>query len=204
MPARSKARTTRPNAEKRAHLDRRPTGDDSLAPPRPMPRPGSRIPAAKNRLYVLLGDEHLAIGLRPQRPRIAGRGEATSEKPDTGSVHLFLEHVNIAHHRFGHDGRVEVAGEVNSNQILDREFSILRWRLHRRRTRRREIDKARRVFLLLAQLSARRQGTSFGSPFGSRDRSRFHQTSGELQPLSHPFRGCARPIRALLRATSPG
>src|SRR5713226_1213200 len=68
--------------------------------------------------------------------------------------------INIAHHRFGHDGRVEVVGEVNSNQILAYEFSILRWRLHRRRTRRREIDKARRVFLLLAQLSARRQGTS--------------------------------------------
>ena len=34
MPARSKARATRPNADKRAHLDRRPTGDDSVAPPR--------------------------------------------------------------------------------------------------------------------------------------------------------------------------
>ena len=50
----------------------------------------------------------------------------------------------------------------------------------------------------------RRRRTSFGSPFGSRDRSRLRQTSGGLQPFRCPSRGCARPIRAPLRATSPG
>src|SRR5258707_1528628 len=134
MPASSKARATRPNAEKRAHLDRRPTGDDSLAPPRQCLVQVRAFQQPKT-AYVLLGlqvwpvsDEHLAIGLRPQRPRSAGRGEATSEKPDTGSVHLFVEHVDIAYHRFGHDGRVEIVGVVNSNQILAHEFSILRLR----------------------------------------------------------------------------
>src|SRR6266403_2607333 len=71
-----------PPSVKRAHLDRRPAGNDSLAPPRQclLHVGGFQHPKTA---YVLLGlqvrpvgDEHLAIGLRPQRPRIAGHGEA--------------------------------------------------------------------------------------------------------------------------------
>ena len=88
--------------EERAHLDGRPIGDDGLAPPRQslVQVRGFQYPKAA---YVLLGlqlrpvgDEHLAIGLRPQGPRAAVPGEATSENPDTGGLHLFVEHVYIA------------------------------------------------------------------------------------------------------------
>src|SRR5260370_37014074 len=71
----------------RAHLDRPPTGDGSLAPPRKCIIQISGFQHPKT-AYVLLGlqvrpvgDEHLAIGLRPQRPRAAGGGEATNENP---------------------------------------------------------------------------------------------------------------------------
>src|ERR1700722_20546611 len=43
-----------------------------------------------------------------------------------------------------------------------------------------------------------RRRTSFGYTFGSQDRSRLDQTSGELRPFRYPFQGCARPIRAPL------
>jgi hypothetical protein len=73
---RSKAWVTRlplsPPSEKRAHLDRRPTGDGSLAPPRQCLVQVSGFQHPKT-AYVLLGlevrpvgDEHLAIGLRPR------------------------------------------------------------------------------------------------------------------------------------------
>ena len=59
---------------KRAHLDRRPTGDGSLAPPRKCIIQISGFQHPKT-AYVLLGlqvrpvgDENLTIGLRPQRP----------------------------------------------------------------------------------------------------------------------------------------
>ena len=47
-----------------------------------------------------VGDEHFAIGPRPQRPRGAGRGEAANENPDAGRHHLVVERVGIAGHRF--------------------------------------------------------------------------------------------------------
>src|SRR5260370_1004168 len=118
-----------PPSIKRAHLDRGPTGDGSLAPPRKCLVQVSGFQHPKT-AYVLLGlqvrpvgDEHLAIGLRPQRLRAAGRGEATNENPDTGSHHLVVERVDIAGHRFGLCGRVVVVGVVNSNQILRHDFS---------------------------------------------------------------------------------
>src|SRR5206468_3486983 len=73
--------------EERAHLDRRPTGDGTLAPPlqRLVQVRGFHNPKAA---YVLLGlhvrpvgGDHLAIGLRPQALRAAGRGEAATENP---------------------------------------------------------------------------------------------------------------------------
>jgi hypothetical protein len=120
-----------PPSEKRAHLDRRPTGDGSLAPPRKCIIQISGVQHPKT-AYVLLGlqvrpvgDEHLATGLRPQRPRAPGGGEAANENPDTGSHHLIVERVDIAGHRFVLCGRVVVVGVVNSNQILRHDFSIL-------------------------------------------------------------------------------
>src|SRR5437667_9822345 len=113
---------SRSRAEKNlSHLSRRPTGDGTLARPRQCLVQVSGFQYQKT-AYVLLGlqvrpvgDEHLAIGLRPQRFRVAGTGEATSEHPDTGSLHLFVEHVDIAYRRFGHEGRIEIIGMVNSN-----------------------------------------------------------------------------------------
>src|ERR1700730_4251940 len=67
--------------------------------------------------YVLLalqvgpvGDENLTIGLRSQRPRAAGGGEAAKENPDTGSHNLIVERVDIEGHRFVLCGRVVVVG----------------------------------------------------------------------------------------------
>src|ERR1700690_3431686 len=74
----------------RAHLDRRPTGDGSLAPPRQCVLQISGFQHPKT-AYVLLGlqvrpvgDEHPTIGLRPQRPCVAAGGETTNENPDPG------------------------------------------------------------------------------------------------------------------------
>jgi predicted deacylase len=44
--------------------------------------------------------------------------QAAGEEPGTGSLHLFVEHIDIADHRFALCGRVIVVGVVNSNQIL--------------------------------------------------------------------------------------
>src|SRR3984885_9978763 len=92
--------------KKLAHLAGGPAGDDSLAAPRQCLVQVSRFQYPKT-AYVLLGlqvrpvgDEHLTIGLCPQRLRVASRGEATGENPGTGSLHLFVEYVDIAHHRF--------------------------------------------------------------------------------------------------------
>ena len=73
-----------------------------------------------------VGDEDLAIGLRPQRLRARGRGEAANENPDTGSDHFTVERVDIFGNRAALDGGVEVVGVVNRNQQLRLDFSILR------------------------------------------------------------------------------
>jgi hypothetical protein len=96
--------------QKRAHLDRRPTGDHSLGTLHKCIIQISGFQHPKT-AYVLIGlqvrpagDEHLIIGLRPQRPRAAGGGEAANENPDTGSHHPFVERVdrprNFASSRF--------------------------------------------------------------------------------------------------------
>jgi hypothetical protein len=73
-------------SEDQAHLDWRPTGDDSLAPPRQCLVQVSGFQNPKT-AYVLLGlqvrpvgDEHLTIGLRPQGFRATDRGEAARRK----------------------------------------------------------------------------------------------------------------------------
>jgi hypothetical protein len=48
-----------------------------------------------------IGDEHIAIGLHPQRLRAAWRPlQAANETPATSSNHLIVERVDIAAHRF--------------------------------------------------------------------------------------------------------
>src|SRR5882672_9677642 len=69
-----------------------------------------------------VGDEHLAVGLGPQRLRAARRGNSASELPHAGSNHFAVECVDVLDHRFGYGGRVEVVGEVVSNQILRHYF----------------------------------------------------------------------------------
>ena len=70
-----------------------------------------------------IGDEHRTIRLLPHRLCVAGRGNSASELPHAGSNHFAVERVDLFHHRFGYGGRVEVVGEVISNQILWHDFS---------------------------------------------------------------------------------
>jgi hypothetical protein len=51
--------------------------------------------------------------------------QAASEKPDTSSLHLFVEHVDIANHFFALDGRVVVIRVVNRYQKLLHVFSYI-------------------------------------------------------------------------------
>src|SRR5260370_9682010 len=85
-----------PPSIKRAHLDRGPTGDGSLAPPRKCLVQVSGFQHPKT-AYVLLGlqvrpvgDDHLSIALRPQRLRAAGPGGGTNENPSTRNRTLAL------------------------------------------------------------------------------------------------------------------
>src|SRR5215475_11217128 len=115
---------------KRAYLDRSPAGNGGLAPPRQRLVQVSGFQHPKTAhvflgLYVRpVGDEHLTGGLRPYRPRASGRGEAANENPDTSSLHLLVERVDVAGHRFVLCGWVIVVGMVDSNQIL-RHDSLL-------------------------------------------------------------------------------
>jgi hypothetical protein len=65
-----------------------------------------------------VGDEHLAVGLLPHRLGVGGRRHAAGELPHARSNHFAVERVDLFYHRFGYRGRVEVVGEVASNQIL--------------------------------------------------------------------------------------
>src|SRR5215469_3667781 len=82
--------------------------------------------------HVLLGlgvrsvsDEHLAVGLLSQCLRVGGRGNAAGELPHAGSNHFAVERVDLFDHRFGYGGRVEVVGEVVTNQMLCMTFSLV-------------------------------------------------------------------------------
>src|SRR6266516_1181274 len=70
-----------------------------------------------------IGDEHRTIRLLPHRLCVAGRGNSASELPGAGSDHFAVERVDLLDHCFGYGGRVEVVGEVVSNQILRHDFS---------------------------------------------------------------------------------
>src|SRR5258706_5986651 len=112
-----------------SHLDLPPSGGDAFARPchclvhvRAFQYP--KTPDVFLGLKVRsVGDEGSAIGLRSQRLR---GPKAASEFPDAGSNHLFIERVDLAARRFVRLGRVEVVGEVTSNQIL-RHCLLLKW-----------------------------------------------------------------------------
>src|SRR5208283_1911345 len=109
---------------------RSPAGDHSLLPPRQRLVHVSSFQYPKT-AYVLLGfevrpvsDDHCTVRLPSQRLRAAGRAEAAGEKPGAGSFHLYIEHVDIAGHRFALGRRVVVFGVVNRDQILRHNFSF--------------------------------------------------------------------------------
>ena len=102
-----------------AHLDRRPAGDDGLAPPleRLVQVSGFQHPKTAYMLLGLqvrpVGDEHLTMGLRPQRLRATCWAQAANENPGTSSDHLGVERVDIAVHRFVLcKGRIVLVGDA--------------------------------------------------------------------------------------------
>src|SRR6266446_8987521 len=117
--------------KKLAHLARRIAGDGTLARPRQrFVHIGSfQYPETAHMLLGLgvwpIGDEHRTIRLLPHRLCVADRGNSASELPGAGSDHFAVERVDLLDHRFGYGGRVEVVGEVVSNQILWHDFSFL-------------------------------------------------------------------------------
>src|SRR5262245_6123971 len=115
--------------KKLAHLARRIAGDGSLARPRErlVHIGGFQYPETAHVLLGLgvwpIGDEHRTIRLLPHRLCVAGRGNSASELPHAGSYQFAVERVDLLDHRFGYGGRVEVVGEIVSNQILWHTFS---------------------------------------------------------------------------------
>src|SRR5216683_6687882 len=116
--------------KKLAHLAGHIAGDGSLLRPcqRLVQISAFQYPKTAHVLLGLgvrpVGDEHLTVGLGPQRLRAASRGNAAGELPHAGSNHFAVERVDLLDHRFGYGGRVEVVGEVVSNQILWHDFSL--------------------------------------------------------------------------------
>src|SRR5262245_1987850 len=112
-----------------SHLDLPPSGCDAFARPchRLVHVSAFQYPKTADVFLGLkvrpVGDKDSAIGLRSQRLR---GPKAASKFPDAGSNHLFVERVDRAARRFVRLGRVEVVGEVTSNQIL-RHCLLLKW-----------------------------------------------------------------------------
>src|SRR5437016_3620848 len=117
--------------KKLAHLAGHIAGDGTLARPRQrLVHIGSfQYPETAHMLLGLgvwpIGDEHRTIRLLPHRLCVAGRGNSASELPGAGSDHFAVERVDLLDHSFGYGGRVEVVGEVVSNQILWHDFFLL-------------------------------------------------------------------------------
>src|SRR5262249_13281026 len=110
--------------KKLAYLAGHIAGDGSLLRPCKCP---IQIGALQNpeSAHVLLslgvrpiGDAHRTIRLLPQRLCFGGRGNAAGELPGAGSNQFAIERVDLFHHFFAYARRVEVVGEVVTNQIL--------------------------------------------------------------------------------------
>src|SRR5215469_4649054 len=117
--------------KKLANLARRIAGDGSLARPREclLHIGGFQYPETAHVLLGLgvwpIGDEYRAIRLLPHRLCVAGPGNSAGELPHAGSNQFAVERVDLLDRRFGYGGRVEVVGEVVSNQILWHDFFSL-------------------------------------------------------------------------------
>src|SRR5664279_3748134 len=104
-----------------AHLARRTAGDGTLARPRQrlVQIGGFKYPETAHVLLGLgvrpVGDEHLAVGLGPQRLGVAGRGKAAGELPRAGSDQFAVKRVDLLDSLFGFDGRVVVVAVIDSN-----------------------------------------------------------------------------------------
>jgi hypothetical protein len=77
------------------------------------------VPSAKMRFPV-----PNKTGKTTSRTSSASRAQPASEEPDTVSLHLLVERVDIALHRFVLDGRVKIVWQVNRNQILRHTLSF--------------------------------------------------------------------------------
>ena len=100
--------------------------------PMPAPRRYQRIPVSKirpcapwSRVYGPSVTSTLPSGCFSQRLCVGGRGNAAGELPHAGSNQFAVKRVDLLDHRFGYGGRVEVVGEVVSNQILWHDFFSL-------------------------------------------------------------------------------
>jgi len=71
-----------------------------------------------------IGDEHRTIRLLPHRLCVAGREIPQANFLAPAAIISRLSRVDLLDHRFGYGGRVEVVGEVVSNQILWHDFSF--------------------------------------------------------------------------------
>src|SRR5499427_2348129 len=117
--------------KKLAHFAGHIAGDGTLARPREclVHIGGFQYPETAHVLLGLgvwpIGDEHRTIRLLPYRLCVAGWGNSASELPHAGSNQFAVERVDLLDHRFGYGGRVEVVGEVVSNQILWHDFFSL-------------------------------------------------------------------------------
>ena len=116
-------------------------------------------------------DAMLAVGLRPQRLRPARRAQATDEYPGTGSHHLVVECVDVTVHRFVLDGRIEVIGVVNGDEIPRHDISF-------------RVVGGRAGFTMATNERAgfRQVAREFSRSLPSRLVSHRHRPGAELQP----------------------
>jgi hypothetical protein len=70
-----------------------------------------------------VGGEHPATGLRPQHFALLA-GEKPAPKILAPGFQLIVHHVDVADHRFGHRGRVEIVGLLNRNQVERHDSSV--------------------------------------------------------------------------------
>jgi hypothetical protein len=106
-----------PPSENRAHLDRRPTGDQGLTPPRQRLVQVSGFQYQKPPMCSLVSrygpsvTSTLPLGCARSDLALLAADEAASENPDTGSLHLLVERVDLGGDRPLRTGRSRRGGE---------------------------------------------------------------------------------------------